>query len=151
MKTSRASVDAFLRERSLAVIGVSRTEREFSQVVYRLMKERGYTAFPVNPFTQRIDGDECYPNIRALPAPVNAALVLLPKDKSEPVVRELVAAGVRHIWIQQGADTPAAVDFCRQEGVNVVAGECIMMFLEPLAVPHRVHRWMRKVTRSLPV
>ncbi len=150
MKTSMRAVEAFLKERTLAVVGVSRTATEFSHVVYRTLKERGYTVYPVNPFAQKIDGDPCAPDIRSVPGRVGGAVVFVRPEKTEGVVRELVAAGIRQIWIQQGAETPAAVEYCREEGANVVAGQCLLMFLEPVGFPHRLHRWIKTVTRTIP-
>jgi hypothetical protein len=151
MNASRASIDAVLRERTLAVVGVSRQTQSFANSVYRTLKTRGYRVFPVNPFVNRLEGDPCYANVGALPERVGGAIVFLPRSRTEGVVQEIVDAGIKHVWLQQGTETPGSVELCQRRGVNVVSGECMLMFLDPVGGPHRLHRWIRKMTHRLPV
>lgn len=151
MSATRSAVDAVLGVRTLAVVGVSRQTQSFANAVYRTLKERGYRVIPVNPFAVRLEGDACYPSVRAVPERVGSALVFLPREQTEAVVQEIVEAGIKNIWLQRGTETTGAVELCRRQGVNVVSGECVMMFLDPVGGPHRFHRWIRKVTHRLPV
>jgi hypothetical protein len=52
------------------------------------------------------------------------------------VARDAAAAGIRHVWLQQGAQSPEIVALCDQLGLETVAGECILMFAKPTGV-HR--------------
>lgn len=147
---TKSSIDAFLTQRKLAVIGVSRDEKEFSHTAYRILKDRGYTVYPVNPYAERVEGDRCYPTVKALPEQVGGALVMLSPEKTENVLPEIAQAGIKNVWIQQRSETAKAIDFCLECGINVVHGECIIMFSEPVAFPHRMHRWGKKVFGKLP-
>jgi predicted CoA-binding protein len=147
---TQKEIQNFLSQKSLAVIGVSRNNKEFANSAYRLLKSRGYTVYPINPFTEQVEGDRCYPNIKLLPERVNAALVMLPPEKTMKVLPEITEAGVEHVWLQQQTDSPQAIQFCKDRKINVVYGECIMMFSEPLTFPHGLHRWGKKVFGSLP-
>jgi len=147
---SRIVIENFLALKKIAVIGVSRDTRQFANTAYRLLKERGYTVFPINPYAERVEGDRCYPNIKALPEQIGGVLVMLPPPKTNLVLQEIVEAGVKSVWLQQQSETPHAIQFCRDHNIAVVHGECILMFLEPLSVPHRFHRWIKKVTKTLP-
>jgi predicted CoA-binding protein len=40
--TSRAAVDDFVAQRTLAVVGVSRSGKKFGNTIYRELKTRGY-------------------------------------------------------------------------------------------------------------
>ena len=53
------------------------------------------------------------------------------------------------MWLQQGAESPAAIRVGAELGVKVVAGECILMFARPTGI-HRAHRWLRQITHRLP-
>ena len=45
-------------------------------------------------------------------------------------MREAVALGIRHLWMQPGAESDAAVEAAREAGVNVIAGgPCILVTL----------------------
>ncbi|MGD1046487.1 MAG: CoA-binding protein [Bacteroidota bacterium] len=150
MSVDRKSIEEFLSQKKLAVIGVSRNTKQFANSAYRLLIERGYTVYPINPYAERVENDQCYSNIKSLPEHVGGALVLLPPEKTIKVLSDIAEAGIKHVWLQQTTESPQAIRFCQDHNMNVVYGECIMMFNEPLAFPHRLHRWMKKVTHTLP-
>ena len=72
-------------------------------------------------------GDRCYPSLRDLPEPVGAALIMVAPAQTEAVVRDAAAAGIKQVWMQQGAESAAAVKFCQENGISEVHGECILM------------------------
>jgi uncharacterized protein len=150
MMVDRKSIEEFLSQKKLAVIGVSRDTKQFANAAFRLLKERGYTVYPINPYVERVENDRCYPNIKSLSEHVGGALVLLPPEKTMKVLTDIAEVGIKHVWLQQQTESPQAIQFCRDHRINVVYGECIIMFTEPLEFPHRLHRWVKKVTRTLP-
>ena len=150
MKNRRIDIDTVLSARSFAVIGVSRDEKQFANGIYRELRSRKVTVYPVNPHAAMVEGDRCYPDLSSLPSPVEAALVFLPRPKVLEVLPEALRCGIRKVWLQQGTESPAAVEFCATNGITVVAGECVWMFLAPVAGFHRFHGWVRSVTGRLP-
>ena len=149
--TTQAAIHDFLEQKVLAVAGVSRDPKKFGSAIYRELKTKGYTVYPINPNAQTIEGDPCYPNLAALPAQVGGVVIVTPPAQSEQLVREAARLGIRRVWLQQGSDSPAALQFCQQNGINVVAGECIFMFSEPAAWFHRAHRWVNTLIGKKPV
>jgi uncharacterized protein len=147
--TSAKSIDAFLDNPSLAVVGVSRSGKGFGNAACRRLRTQGYRVYPVNWSAPTVDGVRCSARLSELPERVNAVLVVVPPRQAIEVVREAAAAGIRHVWLQQGAESPAAVRAAIRLGLNVVSGECILMFARPTGI-HRMHRWLRQVTHRLP-
>jgi predicted CoA-binding protein len=150
MMTTAPAVDDFLAQRTLAVVGVSREGKKFGNMAYRELKAKGYQLFPINPNADSIEGDRCYPSLTALPGPVDGVLIVVPPAETERVVRDVAAAKIRRVWMQQGAESEAAIRFCQQNGINVVHNECILMFAEPTAFGHRMHRWVWGLLGKLP-
>jgi predicted CoA-binding protein len=148
--TTKAAVNDFLAQRSLAVVGVSRGGKKFGNTAYKELKAKGYRSFPIHPNAERIEGDRCYPSLGALPEPVGGVLVVVPPAQTEQVVRDAAAAGIRRVWMQQGAESEAAIRFCAENGISAVHGECILMFAEPAAFYHRMHRWVWGLLGKLP-
>lgn len=148
--TSRAAVEDFISQRKLAVVGVSRSGKKFGNLAFKELKARGYQLSPVHPQAETIHGERCYPSLRALPEPVGGVLVVVPPAETEKVVREAAAAGIKRVWMQQGAESPEAIRFCAENGIAAVHGECILMFAEPAAWYHRAHRWVWKLLGKLP-
>jgi len=148
--TTRATVDDFLTHGPWAVVGVSRDTKKFGHMAYRELKTRGYRLFPINPNVENIEGDRCYPNLGALPEPAGGALIIVPPAKTERVVQEALAAGIRRVWMQQGAESEAAIRFCQANGVSEVHGECILMHAPNTACFHKMHRWVWGMLGKLP-
>lgn len=148
--TTRSDVDAFLSGKRLAVAGVSRGGKKFGNTVYRELQAKDYQVVAINRHADQIDGETCYPSLAALPEPVDGVVIVLPPQETEKVVREAAGADIGKVWMQQGAESEAAIQFCHDHGIRVVHGECILMFAEPTGFGHRLHRWVWGVLGKLP-
>ncbi len=148
--TSREAVTDFLAQRTLALAGMSRGGRGFGNVVHRELKAKGYTVYAVHPQADLIGGERCWPSLADLPGPVGGVVVSLPPGQAENVVREAHRAGIRRVWLSQGSESPEAIRFCEEHGMAVIARECILMFAEPAAWIHRVHRGLWRMLGKLP-
>jgi uncharacterized protein len=147
---TKQDIQDFLSQKTIAMAGLSRNEKAFSAAVNKELKAKGYRVLPVNPAATSIDGEKCYPSLAALPEKVGGVVVFTQPAETERVVRDAAAQGITRVWLQQGAVSEAAVAFCVQQGMQVVSGKCIMMFAEPVASFHGVHRWFAKVFGQLP-
>lgn len=147
---ARVDVEDFLAQRTLAVVGVSRTGKKFGNAIYRSLRDKGYHVIPVHPAAESLEGDRCVSDLFHLPSGVGGLVLVVPPAETEKLVRAAHDAGIRRIWMQQGAESPAAVQFCRDHGIAVVAGECLLMFAEPAGWVHRAHRWLWKRLDRLP-
>jgi predicted CoA-binding protein len=148
--TTKVSITEFLSQKKIAVAGVSHTGKKFSNAVYNEIKSKGYQVFPVNPKTETISGEKCFPNLKSLPEKVGGVVVITKPNETEKIVREAHSLGIKHVWIQQGAEADEAIRFCKENGLNLVHGECILMFAEPIGSFHKFHRWIWKLIGKLP-
>jgi uncharacterized protein len=147
--TSMRSINAFLEQPAIAIVGASRSGKKFGNVAARELRQNGYRVLLVHWSGATIDGARSYQRIGALPEAVKSVLIVVPPSQAMDVVRDAAAAGVQHVWLQQGAESAEAVALCGELGLDVVSGECILMFAKPTGV-HKFHRWINRVTRRLP-
>jgi predicted CoA-binding protein len=147
--TSRAAIDAFLEQPAIGIVGVSRSGKGFGNLALRELRRKGYRLLVVNPQTDLIDGERCYRRVADLPDSVHALLVVVPPAGAVEVVRDAAARGIRHIWLQQGAESPEVIRVCGELGLEAVTGECVLMFAKPTGV-HKAHRWVWKVLGKIP-
>ena len=147
--TPAKAIEAFLDNPALAVVGVSRSGKGFGNAACRALRAKGYRVYPVHPATPTIDGERACATLQEVPERVNAVLVVVPPHAAVDVVRDASAAGIRHVWLQQGAESSEAMKVGAQLGLNIIGGECILMFAQPAGI-HRAHRWLRQVTHRLP-
>ena len=150
-----AAVRAFLAHKRIAVAGVSRTEtNEAANLIYRRLRDRGYEVFAVNPRATSVEGDDCYPDLAAIPGGIDAVVIVTHPDVTPEVVRQCVDLGVDSVWMHrsfgQGSVADGAVAMCEENGIHVIPGRCPMMFLSPVDIGHRCMRWFLGLTGKLP-
>ena len=145
----------FLGKKRIAVTGVSRTQKGHgSNVVYQRLRERGYEVFAVNPNADRIEGDRCFHDLRAIPEGVDAVLIGTRPEAALATMRDCADLGVRHVWMHRafgaGSVSDAATTRGRAHGIHVIDGGCPLMF-EPTADPgHKVMRSLLTLTGKVP-
>ncbi len=123
-------MQAMLAASTYAVVGASRDPDKYGFLVYRSLKVAGKTVYPVNPNAAEVDGDFCYPALSALPQRPEVAVMVVPPAVTEAAVSECARLGITQIWMQPGAESPAALAACRENNIAVVAGgPCLMVLL----------------------
>jgi uncharacterized protein len=147
--TSRAAVNEFLAKPAIAIAGASRSGKKFGNVAMRELRAKGYRVYPVHPIGGTIDGVPSHTGFDKLPEPVDAVLIVVPPIAAVDVIRDAAAAGVHYVWLQQGAESEHALQLCRELGLVVVAGECVLMFAQPRSF-HKLHRWVWGALGRLP-
>jgi predicted CoA-binding protein len=144
-----ALVNRFLSLRRLAFVGVSRNAGDFSRALFRDLVGRGYDMVPVNPHGLEALGRKSFARVQDIKPPVEAALIMTPRAKTEDAVRDCIAAGVRFLWLHKGAGqgsvTPGALELCREQGIDVVPGACPYMYLDHPGFVHSVHSFLRRL------
>jgi uncharacterized protein len=148
--TTKSNIDEFISHKTLGVVGVSRDTKKFGYAVFDELRKKGYKAYPINPNAAELYGEKCFPTITDLPKDAEGVVIVVPPAKAEGLVKEAHARGIDQVWLQQGAESKAALAFCEKNKMNVVSGECIMMYLEPVGSFHGFHRFFRKLFGGMP-
>jgi len=111
---SLAEVNDFVSTKNLAVVGVSRNGKKFGNAILKELKSKGYNLFPVNPNADEIEGEKCYPNLQSISDEAEGALLVVPPEQSEKVIKEAAEVGINKIWLQQGAESEKAIQHCNK-------------------------------------
>ena len=150
-------VDAFLSQERIAVAGVSLTSESPANAIYRKLRKTGKTVITVNPKADSFEGDPCFPDIKSIPGGVDGVVIVTRPEITELIVRECAEAGVGMVWMHRslelfggGSVSEKAVDFCRDNGIEVIAGACPMMFCKPVDFGHKCIGWIMKVSGQMP-
>lgn len=147
--TTLASIEGFLAQKTLAIAGVSRSGKGFGNAVIKDLTGKGYEVYPVHPEATEVSGIPCFRSVADLPKEVGGLVLVVPPEQTEKLVREAKNAGIQRVWMQQGAESPGAIRYCKENGIDAVHGECVMMFAQPTGV-HRFHRWVNGFFGKLP-
>jgi hypothetical protein len=147
--TTLKQINAFLDSQPIALVGVSRNPKKFGYAAFKELKEKGMNIIPVNPEADEIMGEKAFPNINSLSSDVHAIIVMTKKDQTAGVVLEAKEKGIKHIWIQQMADTKEALEELKDSDINFITGECILMHYKPRGI-HKFHGAVNKFFGRFP-
>ena len=153
-RISLDSIDAFLAQKRFALVGMSRDPRSITSILFKEFARRGYDVVPVNPSLSEAMGRRCFARLQDVQPPISAVLLLTSPEVTDSVVRDCAASGVKLVWMYKaggrGAVSETAIDFCRQQGIAVIPGECPLMFLPRVGGIHLLHHLFRKLTGRYP-
>lgn len=123
-------ISEFLAAPAFAVLGASSNESKYGHRCYVCYLQNGLKAYPVNPHEKTILGNAVYPNLESLPEKVESISIITPPQITESIVKDAIAAGVKNIWMQPGAESKLAVETAQAAGLNVIyGGACILVVL----------------------
>ncbi len=121
-------IQKFLKKSNIfAVVGASRDPKKYGYQVYKDLREAGYEVYPVNPNTDKILGDKCYPDLGDLPTRPDVVDVVVPPKITEEIVKTCKKLGITKVWMQPGSESKTAIKFCDENGIDVVHGACVMI------------------------
>ncbi|MEW5814009.1 MAG: CoA-binding protein [Spirochaetota bacterium] len=147
------TIDKFIELKKVGIVGVSRDSQKWGNMLFRTLKKRDYTVYPVNPNTEEIMGAKCYPSVKLLPAEVENIIITVPSNITEQVVTEIPGTHIKRVWMHrgggQGSQSEKAIEYCRNNGVEVVYDLCPLMFIPPAGI-HKLHFLFKKLFGKLP-
>jgi predicted CoA-binding protein len=153
-KTTPELINDFLKQKRLAVVGVSRNPSDFSRMLFREFLQEGYDVVPVNPQVEELEGRPCFSRVSDIAPPVEGALLMTPPELSEQVVRDCLVAGITSVWmfraLGRGAIHPHAVALCHEKGIRLIEGYCPFMFFSHPGFVHRLHGFFMRLAGSYP-
>ena len=149
-----ADVQRFLSLKRIAVVGVSDDPKSFGNVIFREMRAHGRDVVPIHPTTELVEDVPCYPDLADVPGEIDGVIIMVPPDRAVAVVDACAAKGIKDVWLFKGVGGPGAVSDevlaqCATHGMQVVAGACPLMFLEPVGGVHKFHRVLRRWNGAL--
>ncbi|MES2789517.1 MAG: CoA-binding protein, partial [Planctomycetota bacterium] len=120
----------FLNGAPHAVVGASRDRTKIGHRVLQVYMQQGRPVYAVNPYADKVAGLPAYPDLASLPQPIHGVSMIAPPEVAESVVEQAGVLGIKHIWFQPGAESPAAIARARQLGIDVISGgPCILVVL----------------------
>ena len=97
LRPAARPLDAFFAPRAVAVVGATETAGSVGRTVLANLLAGPFhgTVYPVNPKRPTVLGVKAYPNVSALPEPVDLAVIVTPAPAVPAVIGECVAAKVQ--------------------------------------------------------
>jgi signal transduction histidine kinase/predicted CoA-binding protein len=115
----------FQNTRNIAVVGISSRPDVPAYSVPAYLQQAGYRIYPVNPRLTEILGEKAYPDLLAVPDPVDVVLVFRRSEYVPEITQQAIAIGAKVIWMQEGIINEEAAHLAEDAGLEVVMDTCM--------------------------
>ncbi len=123
---SNEAVDAILKLKTFAVVGLSPKPERPSHYVSEYLLESGYEVIPVNPGHKELLGRKCWPSVADIAVPFDGVVVFRRPEEALTPVLEAIAKKAKAVWLQDGVYTDEGERLAREAGLLVVSNDCMM-------------------------
>jgi predicted CoA-binding protein len=113
--------------RTIAVIGLADDPDKPSNYVPAYMQKQGYRILPINPTVETVLGEKAYASLADLPVKPDVVNVFRLPRFIPAIVDQMLALGLKNIWVQQGIVNKEAATRAEAGGIHVVMDRCIMV------------------------
>ena len=121
---------------TVAVIGASRDRRKYGNKALRAYRESGFTVFPVNPNEAEIEGLKAYPNIEAIPEPIDFVSLYVPPAMGLKLLPSIAEVSPKEVWLNPGAESEDIIEAAADLRLRtVVACSIVALGMSPAEFP----------------
>ena len=122
----RGEIKKLLEEsRVIAVVGHSDKAYRTSYSIAQYLRAAGYKVYAVNPTIDSVNGEPAYPDLAAVPEPIDIVDVFRRSEYLDRVVDEAIAVKAKAVWAQLGVIDDAAAKKAEAAGLKMVMDRCI--------------------------
>lgn len=111
--------------KTVAVVGASSRPDRPGYTVPAYLQKAGYHIIPVNPHLTEMLGEKAWPDLLAIPEPVDVVEIFRPGDEVLPIVQQAIQIGAKVVWMQETVVNEQAADLAKQAGLEVVMDVCM--------------------------
>ncbi len=111
--------------KTIAVVGITQKPHLPSYSVPAYLQSHGYRIIPVNPEQEEILGETAYPDLLAIPEPVDQVLIFRRPEDVPKIVDQAIQIGAKVVWMQEGIVHKQAAGKARDAGLEVVMDTCM--------------------------
>lgn len=121
------TIKEFMGKKRFAIVGATDNPEKNGNRIFRNLKGRGYEVYPVNPKLDKIEETKVYHSLSEIPVEVDVVDFVVPPPVTEETLKECKTLGLTRIWLQPGAESEAAIQYCNDNGMTVLHDVCVMM------------------------
>lgn len=111
---------------TIAVVGLSSKRYRASHGVAEYLQRAGFRIIPVNPLETEVLGEKAYPDLDAVPEPVDIVDIFRRPEFVPHIVEAAIRKGAKAVWMQEGVIHEDAARRAREAGLDVVMDRCIL-------------------------
>ncbi len=113
------------RVKTIAVVGLSDNPSRPSYTVAAALQRFGYRIIPVNPAVDYLLNEKAYPDLQAVPLPIDLVDVFRASPYVPSIVEDCIALQLPALWLQDGVIDEPSARKAQAAGIQVVMNRCI--------------------------
>lgn len=114
-----------LDKKNWAIVGVTENKERFGYKIWKLLRDRGYNVYGVNPKYSEIEGVKIYKTLADLPEKVEVVNVIVNPKISLLLLDEIEKQGIKYAWFQPGSLDEDVLDKAESTDLKFVYHECV--------------------------
>lgn len=115
-----------LKMKVWAVVGANQNPEKYGNMIYKKLKEKGFTVFPVNPVYEEVEGDRCYKNLSSLPEKPEVINMVVAPERAKGFLQEAAGLGIKYVWFQPGTFDEDVLLLAKSLGLEAVQA-CVLV------------------------
>ena len=117
------------KNKTIAMIGVSKDPKKPSTIVMKYMQEYGFKVIPVNPRAkgEKILGEDVFEKITDIKEKVEIVDVFRPSKEVYAIAEDAVKIGAKVLWLQLGIRDEKAKELVEKNDIEYVDNKCTKM------------------------
>ena len=114
------------KNKTIAMIGVSKDYSKSSTIVMKYMQKYGYKVIPVNPRAkgEKILGEEVFGKLDEIKTQVDIVDVFRPSKEAVEIAKDAVKVGAKVLWLQLGISNDEAKEIVETNNIKYIENRC---------------------------
>ena len=117
------------KNKTIAMIGVSKDSSKPSTIVMKYMQKYGYKVIPINPSAkgEKILGEEVFGKLDEIKISIDIVDVFRPSKEAVEIAKDTVKIGAKVLWLQLGISSNEAKTIVETNNIDYVENRCTKM------------------------
>ena len=117
------------KNKTIAMIGVSKDPTKASTIVMKYMQKYGYKVIPVNPKAkgEKILGEEVFGKLDEIKTSIDIVDVFRPSKEALVIAKDAVKVNAKVLWLQLGIKSSDAKKIAESNNIDYIENRCTKM------------------------
>ena len=110
-----------------AVVWASNNKEKYGYKVFKDLIDAEYKVVPIHPTEKEILGKKVYSTLSESKEKIDVVIFVTQPKITEKILEEVKTLGIKNIWLQPGAQSDTAIEFCKKNAIECIHDACIMI------------------------
>lgn len=116
--------DEMFKKEVWVVIGITDKTERFGYKIPKLLEEKNYKVYGVNPKLDELEGIKVYKNLSQVPEKIDVINMIVNPKFAKTYLEEAKELGIKNVFFQPGSYQEETIEYARELGFNIVT-DCV--------------------------